>query len=66
MKKAQLSMKKLYQLAIDYSVAKAKWIERNKWVEKTKKANLAKLKNEVSVIKEFLDFIWKERYPKQD
>ena len=61
MKKKPLSMKKLYQLAIDYSGAKAQWIERNKWVEKTKKANLTKLKKEIGVIKEFLDFVWKER-----
>ncbi len=61
MKKKPLSMKKLYQFAIDYSGAKAKWIERNKWGEQTKKANLANLKKEVSIIKDFLDFVWKER-----
>lgn len=61
MKKKQLSMKKLYQVAIDYFDAKSKWIERNKWVEKTKKASLAKLKKDMNVIKEYLDFVWKER-----
>ena len=61
MKKKPLSMKKLYQFAIDYSGAKAKWIDRNHWVEKTKRANLINLKKEIGVIKEFLDFVWKER-----
>ena len=59
--KKQLSMKKLYQFAIDYSGAKIKWIERNKWEERTKKANFAKLKKDMNVIKEYLDFVWKER-----
>ena len=59
--KKQLSMKKLYQFAIDYSGAKIKWIERNKWEERTKKANFAKLKKDMDVIKEYLDFVWKER-----
>ena len=54
-------MKRLYQFTSDYLEAKAKLIERNKWVEKTKKANLVELKKEMYVIKDFLDFVWKER-----
>ena len=61
MKKKPLSMKKLYELAYDYSRAKSQWIDRNKWEERTKKANLAKLKKEIDSIAEFLKFVWKER-----
>ena len=61
MKKKPLSMKKLYELANDYSRAKTQWIDRNKWEERTKKANFAELKKEIKIIVEFLDFVWKER-----
>ena len=61
MKKKPLSMKKLYELANDYSRAKSQWIDRNKWEKRTKTANFAKLKKEIKIIVEFLDFIWKAR-----